>query len=257
MTRNPRASISAADARLFAEELITGRGRLAQFAAKYPHLRTASQKTLAAICGETIPLFRHVTLREDAATGLREETAASTTLSPAYVLTLAADAPSAVTTRDAFVHLKPVLLRYDIDPSRVLVFVPVVAAYVVEDRGPALKRMRIECRGESYSALDAIMRVRGLGEQEVFANLSGLKPAVFEFTKRLDLARAREWLRGDIRTGRDAVREMKLDGHFFAEWHNGRLVPAGEEEEVARFDEMFAQLEEFFGDPCDIGDDFL
>jgi hypothetical protein len=86
--------------------------------------------------------------------------------------------------------------------------------------------------------------------------VSGLTPSSIEFTRTEDVYQALSFLRGEARTGADAVRLAEGGGRIFVDMKDGKFVKSSSKEE-AHWDALFAQLEEFFGDPCDIGDDFL
>jgi hypothetical protein len=246
-------TISAADARLFVEELETGRGRLAQLAERYPALREESQRVLATMCGSPVlPLFRHIQLRNDEPTKIRPEQVTSLTASPQYALGLAIDAPGMVMTSEAFISMVPALMRYDVPVERVLLYVPVVADDLTRERTAALGRMKIRTRrGGSMTGTEIVREVLRRKEHEVVADVSGLSPSVVEFSRTEDIYQALYWLRGEARTGADAVRLAEGGGRIFVQMRDGKFVQSSEIEE-ARWDTLFERLEEFFATPCDV-----
>lgn len=243
-------SLSAADVRLLAEELETGRGRLAQLAEQHPRLREESRRVLAEMCGmETLPLFRQIQLRSDQS--VRPETVTSLTASPEYALTLADEAPGVVMTSTEFIRLTPAVLRYDVPVDRVLLYVPVAIEAAVREQVSALRKTKVRARGGSrMSGQEIADEVLRRGEHEVVANVEGLHAEVVTFENREDIALARDWLRGTVRTGEDAVRQKKEEGRLFVDFRGGRFV-ASAEKETAHWDALFQKLSDVFRARCE------
>jgi hypothetical protein len=98
-------------------------------------------------------------------------------------------------TRDAFIVVKVVLLRYEVPLDRVLLYIPSVMEAAEADRPEALSKMRVAGRsGKRFSGLDVISLVRDLREEEVIADLSGMTPETLELPRTQDVHAAVAWL---------------------------------------------------------------
>lgn len=168
--------ISAKDARLLVEDLETGRGRAKEVAMRNPWLIEMSQEVLAERCGRRVfPVFRSLVTAEG--DGLQGEGVVSTTLRPRYALKLACDAPAMVFTSHTTLKMEPSLLRYEVAPERVALYMPLVTKMLREQRGSLLRTMAIETRwGERMKGIEVIEAVERLDEEEVIVDVEGLTP---------------------------------------------------------------------------------
>lgn len=230
--------ITVADARLFAEELETGRGRMGAFARQHPWLMDLSQQVVGELCGGPAVCFRSVYLRPGAT--LRSEGDVSTTLSPVYAAKYAAEAP-VLMSREGFSVTSPTLLRYELPLDRVLLYIPTAIAIVRDRRSSALARMKIRTRGnERLSALDVFDAIESLNEHEVFVDASGVEPEAMTLSNTRDGWFARDWLLGSFTNGEEAFDFVQS---------NSSAIYYPRHEYVQKYQALIDRLQVFFRPP--------
>jgi len=232
-------SLRRADALILARDLETGKGRVAELVASKPWLSEHSQDVLREVYGFNggLSIFRVLSIPRGKK--LRPETAVSTSLNPYIPVQIAVyDAPGAIWTMDDLIPVDPHILRYDIPVDRVLAYVPALIEKAYEDVGEeVLAKARLKAREGSMSADEVFEEITKRNEEEVIADVTGIKPEVIDFDSRDDLLFALDLLTGEFQNGRQYVTDREKRRYFYED----------REEAIAEFDHNADILREFFG----------
>ena len=179
----PRLSFD--DAKLILQDIEFGQGRIADVARRNPWLIEESQTTLRERHGDTVSLYRAVSVGK----GLRPEAVVSTSLSVGvclYILLMAAG--DVGDGEGGWVYNTRTLLHYRVPVGKVLVSLDAVMPHVERSVGLRLNHRIIGRTGRDTDEFGEPWTIRRVlecyeetDEQEVIADVSGLKPAVLAF----------------------------------------------------------------------------
>jgi hypothetical protein len=165
--------LTKAEARSVFQEIETGRGGIAVLAAKKPFLSRLSRDALADR-GPGLRLFRAVAVYD----ALKPDAVVSTTLDWRVAHGIGADFPLLMGhgSWSPAVHL----LRYDVPLDRVVGYLPVLVTLALETLGPGAADQKITDRFGDRTPIQRCLDM-ARREQEVVADLSGLRPEVLAF----------------------------------------------------------------------------
>ena len=233
-----RPPITKTELKLIAQELDTSHGYLPQLVQSKPWLVDLSRQHLCTLglCN-TFPVFRtiglmhlavpqgetvapHILAQVEASKELRPEQIVSTSLNPHVTLSIASEQADHLyftggMFRGGMLTTRPVIVRYDITPDRVILFVPALIAFVRSLYSTdELKKTRYRNRHGYLHNIPHIFReLEARQENEVIADVTGLKPtAVFKTDGNKTLiSDAREILRTPAF---DPIAYMKRSGEW-------------------------------------------
>lgn len=162
--------------KLLASELVTGRGNIAKFCELNPYICGYSTNILYQNLGHRIKVFRIVMLYGDKQ--LREENIVSASLDPRAILRIARKMPGLLRTRDWDLIIGiPYLLRYDIDITRVIAWVPALIQLAYDNFSKdELEKIRVKTHASEYQSVNEIFS-EVYNENEVIVDVSGLRPS--------------------------------------------------------------------------------
>jgi hypothetical protein len=169
--------LSLKSAKLLISHLESARGQLGEVLRLNPWLVGISQEAAREHLGARFSVYRAVTVTDS----LRADAIASTSLDWQVAFRILDEAPGVVWHGSNMIRTKEVLLHYEIDPAHVVLWVPVVLDFVHAAVQGKEKR-RIEARDGSQVSIESVLAsIADLNEQEIVADLTGLKPQVLDF----------------------------------------------------------------------------
>lgn len=181
------ARLSMANAIDIVREIETGRGGIAELVGRKPALTEMSQEKLRAEYGDVVPLFRAITVPEGKE--IRDEGIVSTSTDWNVAFHMGRDHAGVVMTRDSFLTMRTVLLRYDTPIERCLADVNMLLEMVVDSLGGferiGSQRIRGRRSGDGIEVSHIIQE--GLKEDEVIADVSGIEPVILDFDRKKEL----------------------------------------------------------------------
>ena len=239
--------LSLADVRYLASQLRhkTGLG-LPALLEKHPWIKDYSQETVREIYGDRFRVWRYLTVTEGKE--IRPEGVVPTTGNPAWALYEIAVAPQAYwkgpVFASEFVELEHAMLRYEITPERVLVYVPAIIHIAMDTFGETLRKWK-SIPGMSLNKVFTRILYENQ-EEEIVADVSGLTPEIMDFRVRGN----RQWW-WDKSLVQDVVRERAPSPEEFAEdlMQSGRVKVNDKwprERIIQEFRDIYRQIQEFF-----------
>ncbi|RLD65623.1 MAG: hypothetical protein DRI98_14550, partial [Bacteroidetes bacterium] len=187
MLREARDRLSMADAISIVREIETGRGGIAELMEKKPALKEMSQAKLRGEYGDVVPLFRVISVPEGKE--IRDEGIVSTSTDWNVAFHMGRNHAGVVMTRDSFLTMRTVLLRYDTPVEQCLADVGMLLEMVLESLGGHEKiggqRIKGRRSGEGIEVSHVIQE--GMKEDEVIADVSGIEPVVLDFDRKKEL----------------------------------------------------------------------
>lgn len=242
--------LSLADVRYLASQLRhkTGLG-LPVLLEKHPWIKDYSQEVVQEIYGDAFPVWRYLTVTKDQK--IDPEGIVPTTGNPIWALGEIYSAAGAYWKGPAFasefVTLEHAMLRYEITPERVVVYVPAVIHIAMDTFGETLQKWKAT-HGEYGMSLEKVFTkiLYENQEEEIVADLSGLTPEVMDFRIRDD--KAWWW---DKSLVQDIVHEMAPSPEDYAE-ERMRKGDVAVNEEWPReritegFRDTYRRIQEFF-----------
>ena len=240
------AGISKKDAIEIVREIETGRGGIGELAKRKPALMQMSQENLRREHGDVVPLFRVLGIPEDQE--MRPEGIVSTTTDWKVAHKMGRDQPGVIMGRDKTTSIHTVLVRYDVPVEKCLADVNMLLEMVVEKLGgfDAIGNKGIRSRRSGDSVPVAYIIQEGMKEDEVIADVTGLKPVVLRFGSHVSGQKEMGMLHG-MEAGEfnspEEYMQHRIDTKF-----SGEYFPPEEQEELkAMYTKRSPDVKRFLG----------
>jgi GNAT superfamily N-acetyltransferase len=234
----PREILSRADVLEIARDLDYSKGRILDLAESKPWISRISRQAVEERTGAAPRVYRTVMVPEGAS--IERERVANATMNPVAAVKLSLELPGIVYRPGQVEIREPWILRYEIRPENVIAYVPALID-LAQKAFPdgQLRAMRFKTqRGSSMSVEDAFLEVLERGEDEILAEVSGIRPEILNFGSRHEAIFAQDVLTGRFRSGRVMMEEYKRD----------MMMAFPDPEEAAReYDRLAAAVRGFFG----------
>lgn len=172
------ARLSFGDAKQIVADLDTGRGRIADVARRNPWLREMCVATAKRELGQRIIVYRAISVTDQ----LRPDAIASTTLDPKVAVSILMDAPGMIWHGNKTILPTRTLLRYEISPEDVVVWVPAILPAVRDVIGARGNHTVEDRYGERIRIADVLSKHASLDEKEIVADLSARTPTSLPLT---------------------------------------------------------------------------
>jgi hypothetical protein len=221
----PKTALSSRHARALISHLEAARGQLADVVRLNPWLVGVCQSAATEKLGASFPVFRAITATSE----LRPDEIASTSLDWRVAMRILDDAPGMVWHGGKTLTTTSVLRRYVIDPSKVVLWMPVAVEFAKDAVRGAEHRGVPNRHGTTTSIAKILASFDELDEQEIVADLTGLTPQEISFG-------------GDVR-GRElaAVFSATMAGDLEdpSEWRQANHITFLSPGEIAEAEECF------------------
>jgi len=194
MLREARDRLSMADGMMIVREIETGRGGIAKLVQRKSFLKELSQDKLRREHGDVVPLFRVLALPEDKE--LRAESIVSTSTDWHVAVSMGDSQPGLAITRDKWLAVNTVLLRYDTPVEQCLADVNMLLELAIESLGGMDRIGNQNIIGRNGAIPISVIIEEGMKEDEVIADVSGLKPVVLNFPSHISGRKEMDMLRG-------------------------------------------------------------
>jgi hypothetical protein len=238
------------DVRYFAGQLVHSYGGLAALAEKHPWIREYSQDVVREVYGDQLHAWRYLTLKPEQK--IEPENVVSLTGNPGWITLAIGTSPGVYwsfspgshdTTMIAVEHA---ILKYRLTPDRVIFYVPAIMDAARDMYGDSLKRWLADTSRRSPMSISKVFgRIAEIGEEEIVADVSGLKPETLNFRDKKD-----EWW-WDKHLALDIARDRAEPVEQYVEdlIRKGTVVPNKEwprEKLLEHFRDIYRRLKEFF-----------
>lgn len=226
LNERPQNVLSKRHARALISHLEAARGQLADVIKLNPWLVGICQSAAADRIGASFSVYRAITATSE----LRPDGIASTSLDWRIPMKILDDAPGMVWHGGKTLTTTSVLRRYVIDPSRVVLWMPIAVDFAREAVSGSEHRGVPNRHGSTTSIATILAAFEDLNEQEVVADLTGLAPQEIAFG-------------GDVR-GRElmAVFAATMDGDLgdAVAWRRANHVTFLSADEIVAAEERFS-----------------
>lgn len=169
-------TLTLKSAKILLSHLESARGQIAEFLALNPWLVGLCQEAAREHLGGSFSVYRAVTVTDT----LRAEAIASTTLDWRVAYRILDEAPSVVWHGSEMLKASQVLLHYRLSPEQVALWVPVALDFV-RTAVAGKEKNRVQTRDGTMRIEAVLAAIDRLDEQEIIADLTGLRPDVLEF----------------------------------------------------------------------------
>jgi len=190
--------LSFDQAKSFLADLEQSKGRIAQLGLDNPWLIGYCQEAARDRLGASFSVFRGLTLTE----GLRGDKIASTSLDWRVAYDIIDGSPGLIMHGRKTMTTKKALLHYKIAPENIVMWVPVALDFVKQSVGKRTNHSIEDRYGEKVRIAKLLQAIEEMDEQEIVADLNGLKPNVLTFETNLigneKLALFREFMNGRV-----------------------------------------------------------
>lgn len=204
-------ALSQADALEIARDLDYSKGRILKLVGRKPWLREASQALLEEMFGPSAVVFRTLMLQRGEKPAA--EGRVSATINPAAAVRVALDTAAVRFTSRGTEIREPVIFRYEIQPERVLAFVPLLIELLDSQHGSgALDSLEFQDARGGPTTVGAVLReVSSRREDEVLVDVSGLEARALELPSRPTASFALDVVEGRFAGGAQRVAEERRD----------------------------------------------
>lgn len=171
------SKLSFMDAKKFLKNIEFGQGGMQEIANDNTWLVEACQNEFQRKYGNNVSVYRALTLTGD----VRSDKIVSTTLDWGVAYKIMEMAPGVVFGDNKSMQLSHAILHYRINPDHVRIYVPYALEYVKKTVGKRSNHSIEDRNGDKVKISSIYDFLKDGGEQEVVADVSGLRPKIIEF----------------------------------------------------------------------------
>lgn len=238
------------DVRYLAQQLVHSYGGLAGLAKKHPWIKDYSQEVVREIYGDEFSVWRYLTVKDKQK--IEPEKTVSLTANPSWIFHAIATAPGAylsvspISRGTSMVMVNHAILKYKLSPDRVIFYVPAIIDVALDMFRDSLNKWIARPHKEyPMSIAKVFRRIMEDREEEIVADVTGLKPEVIDFRDKEDNWWWDKHLVGDIAGGRMEPVEKYVEDLL----RRNAIVPNKEwpkERILEHFKDTYRRLEDFF-----------